>query len=65
MVSIVFALYLVACVVCGLMGRRTTIGFMGHFLLAFFFSPVLDFIVLAIGRPSEVRVGNGSSSHSR
>jgi hypothetical protein len=65
MISIVFAFYLVACVVCGLMGRRTTIGFMGHFLLAFFFSPLLDFVVLAIGRPNEVRVGDGSSSHWR
>lgn len=45
-------LYLAACLVCAVMGRNTTIGFIGHFLLAFFLTPLVDFVIQAVGRPS-------------
>lgn len=45
-------LYLVACLVCAVMGRNTTIGFIGHFLLAFFLTPPVNFVIQAVGRPS-------------
>jgi hypothetical protein len=49
---IIFVLYLAGCVVCGIMGRNTTFGFMGHFLLSLIFTPLIDFIIQALGRPS-------------
>lgn len=45
-------LYLAACAVCGFMGRNTTFGFVGHFLMAFFLTPPVNFVVQAVGRPS-------------
>ena len=36
---IALALYVIACAVCGIMGRNTTVGFLGDFLLAFFGTP--------------------------
>lgn len=56
MTPVVLILYLLACGVCGIMGRKTTIGFWGHILLAFFFTPLLVFLVLLIARP---RSGGG------
>lgn len=44
-------LYLLACLVCGVMGRNTTIGFIGHFLLALFLTPLVNFLIQAVGRP--------------
>lgn len=52
MSAVVLIIYLLACAVCGFMGRHTTIGFMGHFLLAFIITPILDFLVQLVGRPS-------------
>lgn len=49
---IFFGLYLAACMVCGIMGRNTTLGFVGHTLLALFITPVADFIIQALGRPT-------------
>ncbi len=49
---ITLALYLAACAVCGLIGRQTSFGFFGHFLLAFFITPIGDLVVLLAGRPS-------------
>jgi hypothetical protein len=34
------------------MGRKTTFGFTGHFLLALFLTPLLDFLIQTVGRPS-------------
>ncbi|WP_200475334.1 hypothetical protein [Azospirillum argentinense] len=34
------------------MGRNTTIGFIGHFLLALFLTPPVNFVIQAVGRPS-------------
>lgn len=45
-------LYVVLCVLCGLMGRRTAIGFVGHLLLALLITPVGDILVQLFGRPS-------------
>lgn len=53
---VMFFLYLVACVLCGLIGRNTAFGFMGHFILSLFITPIGDFLVQLIARPSrEVR----------
>jgi hypothetical protein len=49
---ILIALYLLACAVCGVMGRNTTWGFMGHFFLAIVITPIGDFLVQIAGRPS-------------
>lgn len=45
-----FAIYLAACGVCGFMGRNSFIGFMGHFMLAIFLSPLVDFLLQVVGR---------------
>ncbi len=52
MIGIAVVLYLLACLLCGVMGRNTTIGFIGHFLLAVAITPLLDFIIQAVGRPN-------------
>jgi len=53
---IVMVLYVVACVLCGLLGRTTAFGFAGHFLLALVISPVFDLLILVACRPSrEIR----------
>lgn len=49
---IVIFIYLFACAVCGFMGRNTTIGFVGHFLLSIVITPLVDFLIQALGRPS-------------
>lgn len=49
---IIIVLYVVACGVCGIMGRNTTFGFMGHFLMALFLTPPVNFIIQAVGRPN-------------
>lgn len=49
---VVLILYLAGCVVCAVMGRNTTIGFVGHFILAALLTPLLDFLIQAVGRPS-------------
>lgn len=51
---IVLIIYGVACTLCGIMGRNTTIGFIGHFLVAAVTTPVTDFLIQAIGRPSVI-----------
>ncbi|MEA1673604.1 hypothetical protein [Nitrospirillum sp. BR 11163] len=48
----VIVIYLLACILCGVMGRNTTIGFMGHFLLALILTPLLNFLIQAVGRQS-------------
>ena len=56
MTIIVFMLYLTACVLCGLIGRRTAFGFIGHFILALIVTPVGDLLIQLVGRPSrEIR----------
>jgi len=52
MQMIVVVLYLLACVVTGIMGRKTTIGFLGHFFLSILITPILDFIVQVVARPN-------------
>ena len=49
---IVLVLYIAACAVCGIMGRNTTIGFLGYFFMALLLTPVVDFVVQAVGRPN-------------
>jgi hypothetical protein len=49
---LVILLYGLACILCGFMGRKTTLGFIGHFLLAIFITPVLSFGIQAVSRPA-------------
>ncbi|MDG4720904.1 MULTISPECIES: hypothetical protein [Thalassospira] len=53
---VVILLYIVAAVICGLLGRKTSFGFLGHFIVALIITPIGDFLVQLIARPSrEVR----------
>jgi hypothetical protein len=52
MIAIIVMLYLMACAVTGFMGRHTAIGFVGHFLLSIVITPLIDFLIQAIGRPN-------------
>ncbi|AJD52880.1 hypothetical protein SAMN02744133_10739 [Thalassospira xiamenensis M-5 = DSM 17429] len=49
---ILIVIYLLACIVCGMLGRRTSFGFLGHFLLAIAITPIGDFLVQIVARPS-------------
>lgn len=46
-------LYLLACAVCGFMGRNTRAGALGHFLLAVLLTPFGDFLFQWAGRPTK------------
>ena len=50
---ILIVLYLLASIVCGLLGRQTSFGFIGHFILAVLITPIGDFIVQMVARPSK------------
>jgi hypothetical protein len=53
---ITLSLYLIACALCGLIGRNTSFGFTGHFILSLFITPIGDFLIQLVARPSrEVR----------
>jgi hypothetical protein len=53
---ILVTLYLLACAVCGVMGRNTAWGFLGHFFLSIVITPIGDLFVQLAGRPSrEIR----------
>lgn len=49
---VMIALYLIACILCGLIGRNTAFGFMGHFILSLIVTPIGDFLIQLIARPS-------------
>lgn len=49
---ILVLLYLLGCTVCGIMGRNTAWGFMGHFFLSIILTPIGDLFVQVAGRPS-------------
>lgn len=49
---IVIMLYLLACLVTGIMGRKTTIGFLGHFFLSIVITPIVDFLIQVVARPN-------------
>ena len=52
----IIILYLLAAIVCGLLGRKTSFGFLGHFIMAVVITPIGDFLVQLVARPSrEVR----------
>ena len=48
----IIILYLLAAVVCGLLGRKTSFGFLRHFILAVVITPIGDFLVQIVARPS-------------
>lgn len=50
---IIIILYLLAAVVCGMLGRKTSFGFIGHFILAIVITPIGDFLVQLVARPSK------------
>lgn len=50
MAAILVVLYVLAAVVCGLMGRRTTFGFIGHFILGLVLTPLGDWLIQVAGR---------------
>ncbi len=50
MVAILVVLYVLAALVCGAMGRRTTFGFIGHFVLALVLTPLGDWFIQLAGR---------------
>ncbi|MHC8494994.1 hypothetical protein ACTU44_20040 [Thalassospira sp. SM2505] len=49
---VIAILYILAAVICGLLGRRTSFGFLGHFIVALIITPIGDFLVQLIARPS-------------
>ena len=49
---LVIILYVLACLVTGIMGRKTVIGFLGHFFLSILITPILDFLIQVIARPN-------------
>ena len=51
--GILVVLYLVGCLVSGIMGRNTSWGFLGHFFLSIVITPIGDVLVQLAGRPSE------------
>lgn len=53
MSMIVFAAYLLACSLIGMLGRGRVIGFWGFFALAFFFSPLVGLAVALITAPKK------------
>ena len=56
MSAVIVLLYLIACILCGLIGRNTAFGFLGHFILSLFVTPVGDFLIQLVARPSrEIR----------
>lgn len=52
MYFIALVLYIAACTVCGIMGRNTAFGFVGHFFVALLLTPLADFIIQLLGRPN-------------
>lgn len=50
---ILVLLYLLGCAVCGVMGRNTSWGFVGHFLLAIVITPIGNFVIQSACRPSQ------------
>jgi hypothetical protein len=54
--QVIILLYLLGCVVTGVMGRKTVIGFLGHFFLSICVTPFLDLLIQAVARPNrEIR----------
>jgi Sec-independent protein secretion pathway component TatC len=49
---VVLILYIIAAVICGMLGRNTAFGFLGHFILALIITPIGDFLVQLVARPS-------------
>jgi Sec-independent protein secretion pathway component TatC len=52
MYAVVIFLYLIAAVICGMLGRKTAFGFVGHFIVALIITPIGDFILQLIARPN-------------
>jgi hypothetical protein len=43
--------YVSICILVGIMGRRTTIGFWGFFILSLVLTPVIGLLVVIVGSP--------------
>lgn len=46
--------YLILCVIVGMLGSRTQIGFWGFFFLSFLFTPLIGFMIVILGQPRSV-----------
>ncbi len=46
--------YLLVCLLIGLLGKRTNIGFWGFTFFSILFSPFIGFFILTIAGPKEV-----------
>ncbi len=53
MPPILLLIYFAGCLLCGYMGRKTTFGAVGHFWLAVFLTPILAFVIQAVGRQAK------------
>ena len=62
MLPILIILYLLGCLTCAVMGRKTTFGFVGHLWLAILLTPILAFAVQAVGRQARLS-GQDVSAH--
>lgn len=51
--GILVLLYLLGCLICGIMGRNTAWGFLGHFFLSIVITPIGDVLVQLAGRPTQ------------
>jgi hypothetical protein len=52
MLMVIIVLYLLGCLVTGIMGRKTVIGFLGHFFLSVLITPIFDFLIQVVARPN-------------
>ncbi|CAM2008904.1 hypothetical protein [Acanthopleuribacter pedis] len=49
-----FLAYAILCVIVGMLGNRTQIGFWGFFFLSFLFTPFVGLVLVMVGRPRGV-----------
>jgi hypothetical protein len=54
MTPIMLGIYMVLCMVLGIVGRGSRIGFFGIFLLSVIFTPLLVGVILSFTRPLPV-----------
>jgi preprotein translocase subunit SecG len=58
-IYLLFLLYLILCILVGIIGRRTRIGFWGTTFIALLFTPFIVFICLMLLQPR-----NGATADS-
>lgn len=53
MIALFFTLYLICCLLVGYLARDRMTGFIGFSVLSFVFTPVVMFVVYALGMPRD------------